>query len=245
MSAFFHNKWLDNIPEQDREVIKKLIVRLFPKLEAIFGTSHYGFSWESTWRKQLRICSPDIFPIFFRLGVPRGQISNIEMQSVLSLSEDSNAFGDKLLELSKQHRPDGSTRVSTTLERMEDYTEKEISKEHIPNILQALFNVGDRLIVPEDEGRGFFSWGNDMRMGRLTFRLLKRYETKEDRYINPTVVGFTSRVAVIASVSRSREQSVAGSNLLLCIELRLRSLSRAIAKDLAPRNDMSIQLWTD
>lgn len=178
----FHDKWTDQIPEENREVVKKLLKRIFPKLEAVFGGTHYGGSWESTWRKQLRICSPDIFPVYFRLAVPEGEILYTEMQTILALAINSKTFSNKLLELSRQHRTDGSTRVSAFLERMEDYTEKEIPEEHIPQILQSLFDIGDELLVPEDEGRGFFSWGNDVRIGRIMFQLLKRYKTQEERF---------------------------------------------------------------
>jgi len=178
----FHNKWIEQIPENNREAIKRLVIRLFPKLEAVFGNTYWGTDWTSNWRRQQRICSPDIFPTYFRFAVPEGEISRLEMQAILALAEDSKAFGNKLLELSHQRRPDGSTRVSAFLERLEDYTEKDISEEHIPKVLQALFDVGDELLLPEDEGRGLFSWGNDIRIGRIMFRLVKRYETQEKRF---------------------------------------------------------------
>jgi predicted KAP-like P-loop ATPase len=178
----FHDKWVEQIREGDKEAIVNLLKRLFPKLDAVFGGSHYGSNWESTWRKQLRICNSDIFPIYFRLAVPEGQISHGEIQTILALAKNSDAFDNKLMELSKQRRPDGSTRVSTFLERMEDYTEKDIRKEHIPMILQALFNIGDKLLVPEDEGRGLFGWGNSTRIGRIMFQLLKRHERQKDRF---------------------------------------------------------------
>jgi len=133
----FHDKWVEQIREGDKEAIVNLLKRLFPKLNAVFGGSHYGSSWESTWRKQLRICSPDIFPVYFRLVVPEGQISHGEMQAIFALEKSEETFGNKLIDLSKQHRPDGSTHVSAFLERMEDYTEKDIPKEDIPAILQA------------------------------------------------------------------------------------------------------------
>ncbi len=69
----FHNQWFEKIPEEDRQAIKKLLMRIFPKLEAVFGGTHYGGHWTSTWRKQLRICSAEVFPVYFRLAVPMGQ----------------------------------------------------------------------------------------------------------------------------------------------------------------------------
>ncbi|MEA3431602.1 MAG: NTPase KAP, partial [candidate division WOR-3 bacterium] len=174
--------WLEQISDDDREVIKKLLTRIFPKLEAVFGNISYGGDWGSTWRRQLRISSHEVFPIYFRLSVPEGEIPHIEMQSILALAENSEAFGDKLLELSQQHRPDGSTRVSVFLERLQDYTEKDIPEEDIGKILQALFNIGDKLLLPEDEGRGLVIWGNGFRIGHIMFQLLKRYDTQEERF---------------------------------------------------------------
>jgi len=173
----FHDKWVNQISENNREAIKNLVTRLFPKLGTVFGSISWGAGEASEWRRQLRICSPNIFPIYFRFAVPGGEISRFEMQTILALAEDSKAFGNKLLELSRQHRPDGSTRVSAFLERLEDYTEKDILQEHISNILQALFDVGDELLLPKDEGRG-----NVFRIRRIVFQLLKRYKNQKERF---------------------------------------------------------------
>jgi len=151
-------------------------------LKNVFSNVSYGPEWERTWARQRKVCSPEVFPIYFRLAVPEGEISNTEMESMLSLAQNKEAFAEKLLQLCQQHRPDGSTRVSAFLERMQNYTEKDIPKEYIPNILQALFDVGDKLLVPEDEGRGLVSWGNAIRIGRIMFQLLKRYESQTERF---------------------------------------------------------------
>jgi len=43
--------------------------------------------------------------------------------------------------------------------------------------------VGDKLLVPEDEGRGLLvGWGNAIRIGRIMFQLLKRYESQTERF---------------------------------------------------------------
>jgi len=175
----FHNSWIKQVQVEDREPIKRLLMRIFPKLEAVWRNTYHGADWESTWRKQLRVCSADIFPIYFRLAIPEGSISNTEMKAVLNLASDAKAFGAKLVELANQKRPDGTTRVCAFLERLEDYTKKEIPQDCIPSILQALFDVGDQLLRPEDELRGMFGFGNDIRIGRIIWQLLSRLEEPE------------------------------------------------------------------
>jgi len=178
----FHDKWLEETSEEDREAVKKLLTGLFPKVEAVFGGTSYTGEYKSIWRKQCRVCSPEVFPVYFRFAVPQGDISRAELQTILALGENPKAFGDKLVQLCTQHRPDGSTRVSAFLERMGDSVEIDTPKEHIPTILAALYDVGDELLVPEDEGRGLASLDNDVRIGWVTSQLLKRYETPEERF---------------------------------------------------------------
>lgn len=178
----FHDAWLKDISEDEKEILKDFLMRIFPRLEAVFRNHHYGSDYLLIWRKQLRICSPDIFPIYFRLSLPEGQISNEEMKSILALAGDADVFGEELIQFSLQKRPDGGTRVSEVLERLLDYTEKEIPSDHIPNILRALFKVGDKLLLEEDEGRGLWGFGNDMRIGWVFFQLLRRLESQEKRF---------------------------------------------------------------
>ena len=178
----FHDKWLENILEEEKEVLKSLLMRIFPKLEAVFKNQFYGTDYLSTWRKKLRICSPEIFPIFFQLALPEGQISSIEMKSILSLAGNKEAFEENLIQLSQQIKSDGSTRVSDVLERLQDFTEKDISIEQIPSILQALFNIGDKLLIEADKGKGLFGIGNDIFIGQVMFQLLRRYGSQEERY---------------------------------------------------------------
>lgn len=178
----FHDKWLESVPEEEKAVLKDILMRIFPKLEAVFKNHFYGADYLSIWRKKLRICSPDIFPIYFRLALPEGQISNIEMKSNLALAGNAELFAEQLILLSRQIRPDGSTRVSELLERLQDYTEKDIPKDQIPSIMQALYTVGDKLLLEADKGKGLFGFGNDIRIGQLMFQLIRRYESQEERY---------------------------------------------------------------
>jgi predicted KAP-like P-loop ATPase len=129
---------------------------------------------ETTWRKQLRICSPDIFPIFFHLALPQGDISNAEIMVILALADKPQEFSARLLELTEQARPDGFTRLHAFLDRVMDYTGKEIAVESIPSIFLSLFDVGDQFIRAEDEGSGKLPVGNDQRVTQIILQLLRR-----------------------------------------------------------------------
>jgi predicted KAP-like P-loop ATPase/DNA-binding transcriptional regulator YiaG len=174
----FHEAWITQVRETDKESVRKLLLRLFPKLESFWGTprTNYGVEWEFTWRKQLRVCSPDIAPTYFCFAIPEGSISRADMQTVLGLINDARALGARLVEFASQKCSDGTTYVRTFLERFLDYAEEEIAIDSIPSIVQALFEVGDQLLLPEDESRGMFDSGNDIRLGRILWRLLPRVD---------------------------------------------------------------------
>lgn len=172
----FHTSWIDQLEEEDKEPIKRLLFQVFPKLESLWSNIRYSPADQSTWRRLLRVCSPDRFPIYFRLAAPEGSISNAEMQAILSLAGDKGAFAERLAALAGQVRPDGTTRVRAFLELLEDYTGNEISLEQIPSVVGAFFDVGDKLLRPEDERRGIYDFGNDIRIGRVLWQLLRRLD---------------------------------------------------------------------
>lgn len=178
----FHQSWVEQVPEKHRESVKKMVIRLFPRLEAVWGNTHYDYEWESTWRRQLRICSPDVFPRYFSLVVPESSICYSEMKSILALVSDAKALGARLVELAGEKRPDGTTKVRAILERLEDYTRTEIEPANIPAIIQVFFSVGDQLLRPEDKRSGMLEFGNDTRIGRLVWQLTSRLDDEQARY---------------------------------------------------------------
>jgi len=174
----FHNSWISQFQEKDRELMKRLITHLFPRLEGAFDKNSVYYPREliAQQRKQRRMCSAENFPIYFRLAIPEGGISHAEMQAMLALASNSRGFAAKLLELANQTRPDGTTRIREFLERFRDYADEDISLDSIPSILQALFEVGDQLWRLEDERGAFFNIGNETQIEILIGQLLERLQ---------------------------------------------------------------------
>ncbi len=176
----FHDKWLKQVSEDDVEAVKNLLTRLFPNFESVWKNISYTAEHESVWRRDRRICSSDVFPIFFRLAVPVGDISNREMIEVLSRAGDSNAFSAILREFSQQKRPDGTTKARIFLDMFMDYYQ-EIPIDSIPSVIETLLDVGDELLPPEDETVSFLGDRNEIRIGRIIWHLLPRLG-EEQRY---------------------------------------------------------------
>ena len=156
-----------------KEVLNDCLPRIFPKLESIYRNMGYGYDFLEQWRRQGRVCSPDNFDIYFRLSIPKGEISPKEIETILSLAGSRDAFADALLKL----KEDG--RIIRFLERMEDYTRQTIPEDHIEPIMVALMDIGD--LFPEGR-HGMFETDTPMRILRLFYQLSQRFEDQEKRF---------------------------------------------------------------
>ena len=154
------------------EVLKDLLKKLFPKLESIYGNNNFGQEELRNWRKDCRICSPDIFDLFFRLSLPKGEISQGEIERILSHGNNSESFAQALLNLEEE-------KVSRFLERLEDYalSDAYIPKENIEPIITALMDVGDLLPEGDLNISGLYA-----KLHSLFDKLIHRFESYDERF---------------------------------------------------------------
>lgn len=171
----FHDTWLKEVPERDRSITMALMQWIFPKLEPTI----YGAEWGPQWRRALRVCSPDMFPIYFRLSLPSGSIRRSEMIALIALAKTPQALGDALISASRERRPDGLSKVRALLERLMDYVESDIPTQDINAFVHVLLDIGDVLVIDSDRVPGQFDFGNQSRVTRLVYHLLKRLDAKQ------------------------------------------------------------------
>lgn len=155
------------------ERLKEFLERLFPKLESIYSNRGYGNDWLESWRRTGRVCSPDVFDTFFRLSISKGDLSQKEIEAILGMGGDQQAFAASLQKLND----DG--RLVRFLERMQDYTRETIPESSIEPIVKALMDIGDQF----PEGRqGMFESGTSMQVLRIMYQLTQRLDTQEKRF---------------------------------------------------------------
>lgn len=169
--AAFHEQWAQALPELLRSSTKALLERIFPKI----GQMGYGADWLAQWRRALRVCHPDAFPTYFRMTVPPGAVRRSEMLALLSLAETPAALGDALVQATSVKRPDGLSKARALLERLMDHVAEDIPDAHIPVFIGVLLDIGDSLVLDSDE-RGSFDFGNESRVTRVVYHLLRRVD---------------------------------------------------------------------
>lgn len=174
----FHDGWLATVPEPYREGVKAMVERLFPKLEGVWGNMNYPADWEKSWRRDLRVCSPTVFPIYFQFGVSTDSLSRQEVDALVMLGSDIDAICAELLAAIEVRRPDGSSKAREYLSRLLDL-EKNLTPEFAKGMLAALFRVGDDLLLPGDETGGFLAIHSIWRVMWLIQHLLDRLTAEE------------------------------------------------------------------
>ncbi len=169
----FHNAWLERVPKDRQPQVKQLMRHLFPRLEGIWGNMTYGADWAARWRRELRVCSPEIFDVYFQFGVSPDALRRAELDELLAVAAQPEKVTNILTFASTVKRPDGSSKAREYLERLRDM-EEEITPEAASGLLTSLFDVGDVLLSPQDDLGGFTSIPNRWRLQWATSHLIKR-----------------------------------------------------------------------
>jgi hypothetical protein len=152
--------------------IKKLIQRLFPKTQAVYSNTSYGYEYWSEWATEGRVASPDVFDVYFKLTLSSNDFSKSELESILLTTANRADFVNRIAEIVKRGR---DTRF---LERFGDYAQK-VPLESVASVLSVFFELGDTFSSGE---QGFLIMDNSNRLGQIIRQLLERYETQDNRF---------------------------------------------------------------
>ncbi len=77
-------KIVEDFPEEQQEITKKIIQNLFPRTSGAFSNPQYGIEWHSQWTKKKKIASPKYFQRYFDFGVSDTDISDVELKQFVN-----------------------------------------------------------------------------------------------------------------------------------------------------------------
>lgn len=171
----FHNAWVEGVKAEDRDAIKELLKRIFPKLESVWGNTTYGSDFLTGWRKEYKVCSPDRFDVYFSFGLPAGAVSRSQINALIAALADRAEFCNELVKFADMKAQNGKTYIPQILEQLTDQVE-ELDQKQISDALWALLQVGDDIIRSEDEARELFDFSTNWRIAWLFEALYNRLE---------------------------------------------------------------------
>lgn len=157
-----------------RDVLFDLMIRLFPRLRRIYNPERPFYHSESIARKLRRVCSPDLFDVYFRLSMQTGMIPNTEFDTLLSLASDAEAFDQALTRLNQDDR------IPQFLNQLDSKVLHNIPHKNFQGIINALLDNGD--LFPAGIS-GPLSLDTPMRIHRIIHGLLRELDMSEERYL--------------------------------------------------------------
>jgi predicted KAP-like P-loop ATPase len=170
----FHERWLSKFPESQKELIKQFLQALFPKLSSVWGNTIYSAEYLKTWRKHLRISSPNHFTTYFRLTTSPDQLTNQEIQLLLAAAKDESTFFSNLKELIET----SLEKTRAFINRLLDYVDHDLTSSQAVVIARSLFYLGDSLVkVDEKISKSDFVIGLDWTIQNFVQKALMRNDS--------------------------------------------------------------------
>lgn len=171
--------YLDLAPSHLRKPMNTLLQLLFPRLESERSERRFGSDDEVLWRRERRVCSIEVFPDYFKQGMPEGNLGLHEVKNAVYLTADPTGFHDYLLELSSQPISENINKAHLFLKQVEDFIHHKIPKTIIKRFILNIYDVSDELCRTEPSLCGFFDFGIGVQLARISHKLLKKLNKKE------------------------------------------------------------------
>jgi len=81
----------EGLTADEQRSILKLLRALFPRLDAVYGGTHYGPDWGEIWTRDKRVASSDYFSRFFSLGISEADVSDAEIDELVRQSSSADS----------------------------------------------------------------------------------------------------------------------------------------------------------
>lgn len=155
------DKILLNVSSKKHEITKTSLMRLFPKLESVWGNLYYGADFFSGWDQERRVCADRHFSTYFYFTHGDDVLTASEISRIVASLKSISAFSIEIDLLSKQKRRNGTTKSSLILDAISSCVGN-FKKGDLNSAISTLLNSA-HLLRPhynrEDRGDSYpFTW---------------------------------------------------------------------------------------
>ena len=151
--------------------LQQILTRLFPQTAWAFGGMERSGEAHERWVMELRMCSPDVYDKYLHFSVSPNDISQTELDWLVSLTGDRQNFLNALRSFHSRGL------ISTALDRL-DVRRDQIARQSAVPFLAALFDLGDHLDDRESPG---VMVGPERYLGRLIRRFSRTISDEKER----------------------------------------------------------------
>lgn len=172
--------FFDESNGSDEGRLRRLLMRLFPALESVWGNMSYGGGFARQWGMERRVCSAAHFDSYFRFAVGEEVLPRAELDAFIKQAGDRDFVKATMRHAITVFRKTGGTKAAVLLTELNTHAER-IAKEAILPLLSALFEIADEINVEADAARGFSLGNNELRLHWLLRSLTRERLTLAER----------------------------------------------------------------
>ena len=179
------------------DVVKSMIMRLFPAGGHYIGGGSYGSGWKKGWLKERRVAHEDILRLYLERFETENLRAFMEAEQALKYIANRDAFDNYLRSLDP-------TKLQDVIASLEVFEEQFTSEHIVPGTI-VLLNL---LPLPERQ-RGMFDWPSRVAVTHVVYRLLKSINNSAKveiavHEILPELKSLSSKLALIDIVGHQK-----------------------------------------
>lgn len=159
LDKHLNNLFFEANPKSENDRIRRVLKRLFPVLESIWGNVAYGGNPERGWALERRVCSAKHFDTYFRFSISDDVVTSAELNTFLDRADDVEYVKGTLIDSLFVSRRTGGTKAAVWLEELRTHADN-IARNKIQSLLVTLFEIADDLNIEADSSKGF-GWGDN------------------------------------------------------------------------------------
>ena len=182
------NRLVNVLGDEDANLSRHLIHRLFPAAQRHIGGSHYGPEWKTTWLKERRVAHEHIFRLYLERVIGEGLQAFTEAEKAWVRMADEEALDHYLRSLD-------TNRLQDVISHLEAY-EKEFAEEHVVPASVVLLNL---LPILPERRLGMLDFGPRIVVARVILRLLRSLNSRDE--IEDAVQSIACRVTTLSAKS--------------------------------------------
>ena len=195
---------LTHVPAERQTQVKAIISALFPPISRSYDNDRGVSVDEQQWLRERRVCHTDLFDKFFTLVVAEGDLAQAELDRLLTLSNNRQAFTNECRALMKRGL------LEVAFERLDAFR-GQIPLENMPALIRALCDLDDEF--PEQKIGPF-----ELDLGLYAMRLVyfglsrekdeaRRVEILKNAFNDTSNINLPLRVVNAEQRTKEREQS--------------------------------------
>jgi len=209
-AATYDRIFLDDLERSEREIAKRALRRLFPRLLGVWGNAFYNDTRD--WQRDRLVCSSQHFKTYFNFGIVGDGITRTESDALVASAGIPGKTANALRIFAAAPRRRRGTKAALALDEL-NVRIGDIAESDVGQLIKDLFSVADDLNIEADKRGGFSLVNNEHRIHWIMNNLLERFDigqrTKlvEDAALTSSTLWLTSYADRCAS---KNDDAVAG-----------------------------------